>query len=461
MLRKLLLALLLSLAATGALSAAGGRFELNLLDTPVYQAFEILGELGEVSIVVSNKISGNVSVRLYENSVDAAIRTVASAAGVEVERRGEGYFIVTADEVGQHRVSDVTQVRSFHLQYVDPENAVELLEPYLSRYGRMSVVDNRDTLVVSDRGDFLDRISRVIDEVDKEPRQVLIEAEILEIALTDEETFGVDWTSRRGDSSYGADGLTGAANRGFFMQYLTRDLDVYIDALSQSGRVRTLSTPKLVVLEDRDAEVIIGDRIGYKVTTTIDAVTTESVEFVESGVILRVRANVDNKDRIMLEVHPEVSSGTVTDGIPSVSTTEVTTHLIADDGQPLLIGGLIKNARVERESGVPGLRSIPLLGALFSENEERFNRSETILVMRPHIVRGDGSPQMDAAVTRADRLGSELLDQGSGATFSQDLNNGLPDSSGQDSLKAEEKDRQKNSNGIGWMFGALFLALLL
>ena len=102
------------------------------------------------------------------------------------------------------------------------------------------------------------------------------------------------------------------------------------------GRVRTLSTPKLLALEHEEAEVIIGDRIGYRVTTTINQVTTESIEFLESGIILNVQPYVDRNGRIMMDIHPEVSTGTITnDGMPNQTTTEVTTQLLADDGQTI------------------------------------------------------------------------------------------------------------------------------
>ena len=354
--------------------------ELSFVETPIAQAFEMLSTLGDVSIVLRNDVSGKVSAQLYERSLDGAIRTVADAAGYAVEKSGDTYTVMDKEVVGQEAIGDMIDVRSFKVQYIDPAQAVKLLEQYLSRYGSIAALEERKMLVVSDRPSFISRIERVLREVDTEPRQILIEAEILEVTLTDDETYGVDWSAKaKNNSSYGTTGLSEIGSTGFFMEYLTSDLDIFLKALSENDRVRTLSTPKLLVLEDQDAEVVIGDRIGFKVTTTIDSVTTESVEFIESGVILRVKAAVDNSDRIMLSVHPEVSSGTVNNGIPSVSTTEVTTQLIANNGQPVFIGGLIKNTKTERESGVPGLRSIPVVGALFSQTQERFAKTEKLL----------------------------------------------------------------------------------
>ncbi|MCB1753934.1 MAG: type II secretion system protein GspD [Gammaproteobacteria bacterium] len=364
--------------------------ELSFVDTPIAQAFEMISGLGQVSIVLSSGVSGNVTAKIFEKSIDSAVRTVAAAAGYAVEKHGAAYMVMDKEEVGKDAIGDMTQVRSWKVQYIDTAKAATLLEKYLSRYGSISTLEDRKMVIVSDRPDFLERIDHVLQEVDVEPQQILIEAEILEITLNDDETYGIDWSAKSRHGTLGTTGLnTNVGSTSFFMEYLTSDLDVFLKALSENGRVRTLSTPKLLVLEDQDAEVIIGDRIGFKVTTTIDSVTSESVEFIESGVILRVKAAVDNNKRIMLDVHPEVSSGTVTDGIPSVSTTEVTTQLIADDGQPIFIGGLIKNTKTERESGVPGLRSVPMIGALFSQTEERNTKTETIVLIRPYLVAGN------------------------------------------------------------------------
>ena len=157
-------------------------------------------------------------------------------------------------------------------------------------------------------------------------------------------------------------------------------------ALDTAGRVRTLSTPRLLVMEHQQAEVIIGDRLGYRVTTTINQVTSESVEFLDSGVILKVTAAVDRSGRVLLSIHPEVSTGTISDGIPSLKTTEVTTELLAEDGQKIFIGGLIRNTTTDNRRGVPVLGDLPIIGHLFSSHEARSQNTETIVLITPRLV---------------------------------------------------------------------------
>ena len=115
--------------------------------------------------------------------------------------------------------------------------------------------------------------------------------------------------------------------------------------------------------------------------------------------ILRVTPSVDADGRIMLKVRPEVSSGSVSAGIPSKKTTEVNTQLVANDGQPVLIGGLIKRSMTYRRLGVPLLSDIPVIGGMFSSTDDGGAATETIVVITPRIVPA-GGVAIDGATER-------------------------------------------------------------
>jgi type II secretory pathway component GspD/PulD (secretin) len=128
---------------------------------------------------------------------------------------------------------------------------------------------------------------------------------------------------------------------------------------------------------------------------------TFSCAFLESGVILRVTPQVDRDGRVLLDVHPEVSTGTVdANGIPSQVTTEVTTQLIVPSGRTVFIGGLIKHNSTIGQNGIPGLRRVPGLRRIFSNEERTESNSETIVLITPHIVEDFGAPWNADAVDR-------------------------------------------------------------
>ena len=267
-----------------------------------------------------------------------------------------------------------------------------LLQPYLYDYGEITIFTERNMFLIEDTPEFLRRVATLVAEIDRQPTQVLIEAKILEVTLNDEDSSGLDWSkffdSDGGSGEFGGQGLNSAASPGLFFSYTNDNITVALDALTSQGRVRTLSSPKLLAVENQESSVIVGDRRGYSVITTINQVTTESVEFLESGVILRVTPSVDTNGKIMMDIHPEVSTGVIDPltGITSQSTTEVSTRMIVPDGQTIFVGGLIKHRVEESQKGIPVLSRIPGIGRLFSSRQNNKSNTETIVLITPTIL---------------------------------------------------------------------------
>jgi type II secretory pathway component GspD/PulD (secretin) len=368
-----------------------GKISLTLRDVEISEVMEMLSRAAEVNILLSTDATGKISVNLFDVGVDEAIRSIATTAGFGVEKRNGSYFIVDREEAGKSAAGGPTQLRTFKVQYSDPEVVAGILENHLSSYGQITTLPERRMIVVEDTPHFQNRIARLLKELDRQPRQILIEARILEIGLKDTESFGLDWIKIFESGSrtieVGTQGLSNPGSAGFFFDVLTDDAALILDALRTRDRLRTLSTPKLLALEDREAETIIGDRLGYNVTTTIDNVTTTSTEFLESGVILKVRPSVDGQNRVLLEIHPEVSTGSVSDdGIPNQNTTEVTTTMLVESGKTVFIGGLIKRSETITREGVPILGDIPGVGLLFSNKAIGSVNTELVVLITPYIL---------------------------------------------------------------------------
>ena len=407
-------AMSLIVGASPLAQESASTISLAMTDTPLSEVMNMLSQQERVNILMSEEIDVNVSFNVFDVTVEEAIEAVANAAGYAVEQRGRNYFIVQREDAGRWVTSNLTQVRTFRLRYADPSTLQSTLAPYLSDIGELSVLPQRRLVTVEDAPDFIERFERLITEIDQPPQQVLIEAQILEVLLSAEDSYGIDWsdifTVRRSEGSLGARGLLSggtAATSGFFFALNDDQLTLALAALETRGRVRTLSTPKLLAVENEEASVIIGDRRGFQVTTTINQVTSETIEFLESGVILRVTPQVDPDGNVLLDVHPEVSTGNIdSNGIPSQVTTEVTTQLIVPSGRTVFIGGLIKHASNLSQNGVPGLRRVRGLRRLFSNEERSEVNTETIVLITPHVVNefsGDWNTTPIDAVDSASR----------------------------------------------------------
>ncbi len=379
----------------------GERLDISFREVEIAEAVELLSRRGKRNIILSDGIKGTITVNLFNVTVEEAVRIIAEGAGHAVEFRDRTFFIIRRDDVGKFSQGGIMEVKAFGIQYSDVNVVSNIVKEQLSKFGNVTVLPGRGMLVVRDRPDFMRAIEHVIRAVDREPQQILIEARILEITLDDTQAVGVDWakavTSGKtvfNDAGAGqvlTQNFATTVGPGLFFNFFTPELGVLLSALETKGRLRTLSTPTLLAVENQESNVIIGDRLGYQVTTTINNVTTESVEFLDSGVILRVTPSVDRDDRVLLKVHPQVSTGVIAAGIPSLSTTEVTTTLLIPDGQTTFIGGLIRQNISENRDGVPYLSDIPLIGGLFGAEEKTNLRTETVVLITPYIVR-DGIP---------------------------------------------------------------------
>ena len=385
--------------STPADSAAPGATSFMFRDTPIAELFEMIARRERINIVLGKGVTGNVAVSLYDMSPRDAIYAIAEAGGFQVLTRAHGYVIVSPAQAAAETVpTQKMEVRALKVQYSEPALVAEILSKYVSRGGKVTVLPQRQMIVVEDTPEGMQRIVALLREVDVQPRQIMIEAKILEITLDDNENFGIDWARVFSADGVNAAGTTGLAQRGaagLFFNYINKNVNLYLAALSNKGRVRTLATPKLLALENQEATTNIGDKLGYRLTTTINNVTSESIQFLETGVILRVTPSVDSDGKIVLRVRPEVSSGSVSSGIPSKKTTEVSTQMVAEDGQAMLIAGLIKTSEGRRRIGIPLLGDVPGIGKLFSSNETTGSSTETIVLITPHIVRDALSPALD------------------------------------------------------------------
>ncbi|MDJ0776550.1 MAG: hypothetical protein QNJ85_01725 [Gammaproteobacteria bacterium] len=396
--------------------AFGGKITLSIQELDIREVMQMLSREQRINIFVADGISGDVSVNLYDMETSQAVDMIAQSAGFVVEQRNGSYFVIERDDAGKFHQSPMLDVRSFKMQYASASDALSVLEEYLSEFGNAKAIEDTDILIIEDMPPFLDKMEVILEAIDRQPKQIMIEAKILEISLTDNQSYGLDWSKlfdiSDGSGSIGVQGLANPTSAGLFAQYTNSNVTLVLNALKERGRLRTISTPKLLAMEGLEAETIVGTEIGYRVTTTINQVTSESIEFLESGVILKVNPSVDRDGRIMLDIFPEVSTGAVSDdGLPAKSTTKVSTRMLVPDGRTVFLGGLIKHQVNNTREGVPGLGDIPLVGGLFSNRAQSVTSTEIVVLITPTIVDYDyGDPIPAAGDVRRVEIINRILD---------------------------------------------------
>ena len=391
-----------------------GKISLSIQELDILEVMQMLSREQRMNIFVADGVSGKVSVNLYDMEATEAVHLIAESAGFVVEQRNNSLFVLEREDAGKLRQSDRMEVRSFKVQYAAVSDIETILQDHISNFGSIKSLPENDLIVVEDLPPFLDKIESILVEIDREPMQIMIEAKILEISLTDRQAYGLDWArlldSSSAIGSLGVRGLASTTSAGLFAQYASDDVELVLSALKERGRLRTISTPKLLAMEGVEAETIVGTEIGYSVTTTINQVTSESIEFLETGIILRVIANVDRSGRIMLEIHPEVSTGAVSDdGIPSKSTTQVTTNMLVPNGKTVFLSGLLQHQVNNTREGVPVLGDLSVIGGLFSNRAQSIISTEIVVLITPSIVDYRQTESESSSVERV-KIINEIMD---------------------------------------------------
>lgn len=296
--------------------------------------------------------------------------------------------------------------------------------------GKLVLDAPRNALIFQGEAADWSRLLPLIKQMDKAPRQVMIEVTIAEVSLDDNEEFGVSWLAKNNVGRFNGtvtSGTLGAAGNaaGNAFGGLTYLLDVagqaraQLRAYAEDNRVTVLSTPRLLVKSGEEASIDVGTEVPTITAQTASVQQTQgnsnilqSVQYRKTGIILNVRPVVYSDNRIDLEIRQEVSEALPlgTDSAvqsPSIFNRAVSTSLSLHDGSSVLIGGLMSRRGTNADTGVPYLKSIPLVGNLFKSRSRRNNKTELILMIVPYIVESDAQV---SALTRSLSDRYELLD---------------------------------------------------
>lgn len=270
--------------------------------------------------------------------------------------------------------------------------------------------DVNNALVVMARPGVWRMIKEALRKLDVVPLQVMIEATIAEVTLNDDLRYGVQSFFEKGSTTSTLSTLAGGALAstfpGFSFVYDQGDIRAILDALDSVTDIRVISSPQILVLDNRTAELQVGDQVPISTQSSVsnsdpDAPTVNSVEFRDTGVVLRVTPRVNASGVVNLEIEQEESSAvqTTSSGIdsPTIQQRKLRTTVVINSGDTVALGGLIRDTQTDAVSGIPLLSSIPFLGKLFSSTSETGRRTELIVLITPGVIRNQEEAR---AVTR-------------------------------------------------------------
>lgn len=284
--------------------------------------------------------------------------------------------------------------------------------------------DTKNAIVVWGNDTEQEAFARLIHSLDTTPVQVLLEATIAEVSLNDDLDFGLRWFFERGNfnGSFSdvSNGSTGANFPGLSFMFQGSSSAVTLNALQSITDVNVVSSPSLLVLDNQEALLQIGDEVPIATqqvvdTANVNAPVVNTISFRDTGIILKVKPRVSSSGRVILDIEQEVSSvaNTTTSGIdsPTISQRKITTNVAVDNGQTIALGGLIQESQNRTKTKVPLAGDIPVLGNLFKRKGDRFEKTELLILITPRVVRNGSEARSVTAELRGRIQGADGLVQ--------------------------------------------------
>jgi general secretion pathway protein D len=308
---------------------------------------------------------------------------------------------------------------------------------------RISAIEENNQLLIMAQPFEWDQIQTVIHKLDKTPLQVQIEARILEVSLTGALQYGVQWwlgnlqtaagkynnpnspyqypnPYHRTGSTVGAAGplATGSNAATAFYSFINSRFQVQISALESSGVAKTLSSPSLVVNNNQEAMINVGQQIpvtqvsytgitGVSGTGSVAPAGLSSVTYLNTGVTLDIKPRVNPGGLVYMDISQEVSNpgplpnGSAAGSNPPINQRQLQTQVAVQDGQTILLGGMIQDTELSSKSSVPLISKIPILSNLFGNTNKSKNRTELIVLITPRVIdNSDDARQMTLDYSR-------------------------------------------------------------
>ena len=374
---------------------------LSLIDIDIRDALSALAMEQEVNIATATEVSGKISVHLYQVTLEKALHAITLAGGFSYHKHSDVYYVYKPKKAKDPQI-DRLEMRIFQLKYANVDKVQEILGG-LPGIRMLKFHEPSKTIIIEDTPENIKKVEKIIAHWDAMPKQVMIEARILEITLTDEMELGVEWAAILGDVRVGTSSFSRAvlpagqevspvpdSGSGLFFNLLTgsdsRQFAAAIDALQKKTNVNTLSTPKVLAIHGEPAKVQVGGQQGYSVATTNLGVTSENIQFIDTGIVLEITPYIDDDGTVLLNVKPSITSAQLEEGIPVTRTAFVETWLLAKSGETVLIGGLIQDNITKTRSEVPCLGDLPLLGLLFGSRGRSVDKVELVILITPTVV---------------------------------------------------------------------------
>ncbi len=398
----------------GVLQISKKIISVNFYQTDIRTILRAVSDQTGINIIYGPDVQANVTLKLKDVTFDDALRIMLKMSGLVVEKEADNIIrIITPQALKDERSRSVQFTRVLPLRYTRAEDIKTQLTSIKVEGITATIGDDplTNSIVLTTTPEGIAKYQELISIFDVKPRQVLIEATIMEVDYYDGLDLGIAWQSR-GFNVYnkgagnlvkgavqnspaatpGASGLptlnTTSAGLSLAVGGLinSNQFSALIEALQQKRKAKTLAKPKVVTMNNEKASIMSGDQVPYSQTTVTTAGSTQSTMFTNVGIQLDVTPTIHSDEYVTLEVKPTVSSYIMSTAGPIITTRETETKVMIKSNETVVIGGLINEKDLEAVEQMPILGDLPIIGYLFKRHQSSKDRIELLVFLKPVIL---------------------------------------------------------------------------
>lgn len=419
----------------GQIGYKGDKLTLNFQKIDVREALNVIADFTELNMVISDTVSGNLTLRLKDVPWDQAFDIILQSRGLDMRKNGNVIQVAPRDEIAakekielssRREIADLEEVRteSFSLSYQTGDAVAAILssdkQRILSKRGS-AVVDKRtNTLFIQDTSSHLEEARKLIKQIDVPVRQVMIEARVVEASDKFGKNLGVRLGYNSNDAfqvgnstrlfgNIGANSVTGGPLAGtampantpnvnlpsagtagtfsmlLFNSSLSKLLSIELTALETDSKGKIISSPRVVTSDKTEALIETGTEVPYQQASSSGAT---NVSFKKATLSLTVKPQITPDDNVIMDIKVNKDSvGQLYAGVPSIDTNKVNTQVLVENGGTVVIGGVYTQVATDGVDKVPLLGDIPVLGYLFSRSSKIDNKNELLIFITPRIMK--------------------------------------------------------------------------
>jgi type IV pilus assembly protein PilQ len=360
---------------------------LDVKQADLNQTIHALASFAKINIVVSDKIKGKASLQLKNIDAYQALILLLRTNNLSFLRAGNIWYIAPRESILVLKTQQPLLHKAWKLKFARVSDAVKLLQndkAILANGGNLKMDERTNQLFMSAHAEEIKLVDDLLQHIDVAIKQVEIEVRLVSIDLDCVQQLGVSFQVINNQS---AEDATNTNNFSLNVVKLANHswLDVKLAALESAGRAEVLSSPRLFTSNLQTASIESGEEVPYQ---AVGAYGAASVEFKKAVLGFKVTPQILPDERMILsmQVNQDRPNSKMVLGVPTISTRQIVTNILAKSGQTIVLGGVYEFNTEKSEQGLPYLAKLPVLGWLFKERTKHMAKRELLIFVKPKIL---------------------------------------------------------------------------